>query len=67
VAVDRERATYSLQDGEAFPLVHYEESVTVASDKPVTLPIPRITPRPAPSQPPGRAPARRAGSEDRFR
>ena len=59
VEVTREQATYSLLSGDAVPLTHHGETLTVGDGDPVTRPIPRIDP-PAPvTQPPHREPARR--------
>ena len=42
-------------------LVHYGEPVKVSMERPVTMPIPPLTPlTPRPAQPPGREPHRRA-------
>lgn len=59
VDIDQRQATYRLLTGEAITVVHHGELITVADDKPVTLPIPPLSPRPAPSQPTGREPLRR--------
>ncbi|MFL5842493.1 MAG: glycoside hydrolase family 65 protein [Thermoleophilaceae bacterium] len=59
VEVDQERATYSIRAGERLRLQHHAERIEVSSKKPVTRPIPPVTPRTPPSQPAGRAPARR--------
>ncbi len=60
VEFDHRQAVYTLADGEPLELRHYGDAITIATDAPVTLPIP---PGPArgepPKQPPGRAPAPR--------
>ena len=60
VEFDHRQAVYTLADGEPLELRHYGDAITIATDAPVTLPIP---PAPArgepPKQPPGRAPAPR--------
>src|SRR4029450_9221356 len=60
VEIDHRQVVYTLADGEQLELRHYGDAITIATDAPVTVPIP---PGPArgesPKQPPGRAPARR--------
>ena len=56
VEVDRERATYSVVEGDPVALSHYGEALLVSHDAPVERPIPPIDPGPPPSQPPGRPP-----------
>jgi alpha,alpha-trehalose phosphorylase len=60
VEIDHRQVVYTLADGEPLELRHYGDAITIATDAPVTVPIP---PGPArgesPKQPPGRAPARR--------
>jgi alpha,alpha-trehalose phosphorylase len=58
VDVERQRATYSLSDGEDLEISHHGKRLTV-SGRPRTRSIPAAPPRETPSQPPGRAPARR--------
>jgi alpha,alpha-trehalose phosphorylase len=59
VEVDRERARYSLLEGDPLEITHHGEPATVDRDGPLTLPVPPAVPRPAPVQPPGRAPLQR--------
>ena len=54
--VDRERATYSVVEGDPVALSHHGEALLVSHDAPVERPIPPIDPGPPPSQPPGRPP-----------
>jgi alpha,alpha-trehalose phosphorylase len=60
VEVDHRKAVYTLAEGEPLELTHYGDTITIATDAPVTAPIP---PAPGlgepPKQPPGRAPAGR--------
>jgi alpha,alpha-trehalose phosphorylase len=58
-------ATYSLLDGEPLELDHHGTPITVATERPVTAPIPPAPVLPAPTQPPGRTPARRGTSGER--
>ena len=63
VEVDRERAHYTLVQGDEPLLIsHHGESFEVGGGDgdPVTRPIPPVRPRGNPTQPPGRAPARRS-------
>jgi hypothetical protein len=66
VAVERDRVTYELLDGEGATLAfqHAGEDVTVTVGEPLVLPVRRRAPLlPRPQQPPGRAPAdRRTGA-----
>ena len=59
VEIDHRQAVYTLAEGEPLELIHHGDTITIATDAPVTVPIP---PGPArgepPKQPPGRAPAR---------
>jgi alpha,alpha-trehalose phosphorylase len=59
VEVRRNRATYTLADGEPLEVLHYEEPFTLAAGAPVVRELPQLTHRAAPAQPPGRAPLRR--------
>ncbi|MGH2907696.1 MAG: glycosyl hydrolase family 65 protein, partial [Solirubrobacteraceae bacterium] len=60
VDFDRERATYSLAEGDApLRISHHGESFEVRGDAPASRPIPAVVPRGSPTQPPGRAPDRR--------
>jgi alpha,alpha-trehalose phosphorylase len=56
VEIGRTAATYTLQNGDPLKIHHHGEPVTVDTDKPQTLDIPPLTPRPAPDQPPHRRP-----------
>ncbi|MGI8869738.1 MAG: glycoside hydrolase family 65 protein [Mycobacteriales bacterium] len=59
VSVERDQATYRLDDGPDGELLlhHHGKEFTVTVDKPVTLPIERVTPiTPQPTQPIGREP-----------
>jgi alpha,alpha-trehalose phosphorylase len=58
VQVERQRATYSLSEGEALEISHHGKRLTVAG-RPRVRSIPPAPARETPSQPPGRAPARR--------
>jgi len=60
VDVSAAAATYSIDHGKPFQLLHYGRPVNVSEDQPATCPIPdaaQLGPRP--TQPPGRAPHRR--------
>jgi alpha,alpha-trehalose phosphorylase len=59
VEVDSGQASYSLLDGAALEVTHYDQAVEVVS-RPTSLPIPAVQPRPRPSQPPGREPVPRS-------
>jgi alpha,alpha-trehalose phosphorylase len=63
VEVTNREATYTLLDGAPLEIGHHGAEITVATDAPVTRPIPPIPERPRPSQPAGRAPARRGKDE----
>lgn len=59
VEIEHSRATYRLLVGAPIEVVHYDSSVQLTQDGPVSLPIPAVTRRQAPAQPAGRAPQRR--------
>ncbi|MEV6738996.1 glycosyl hydrolase family 65 protein [Streptomyces sp. NPDC051104] len=56
VEIGRSAATYTLQNGDPLTIHHHGEPLTVDADKPQTLDIPPLKPRPAPDQPPHRRP-----------
>ncbi|MBD8011893.1 glycoside hydrolase family 65 protein [Microbacterium sp. Re1] len=63
VDVQRDGATYRLEDGPAIDIRHFGEDVTLEAGEPRRLSIPPLPdPGPRPSQPRGREP-RRAGAE----
>jgi alpha,alpha-trehalose phosphorylase len=59
VEVDHRQVRYSLLQGDAIDVAHHGDAITLASDEPVTRPIPKLPSGEAPAQPPSRAPARR--------
>jgi alpha,alpha-trehalose phosphorylase len=59
VDVTREKAAYTLVEGEPLEVAHHGETVTLSKEQPVALAVPPAPVRPAPSQPPGREPTRR--------
>jgi alpha,alpha-trehalose phosphorylase len=59
VEVDNRHARYSLVDGRALEIRHYDDAVTVEPGQTLELEIPPLTVRPAPRQPPGRVPTKR--------
>jgi alpha,alpha-trehalose phosphorylase len=59
VEIEHPRATYRLLTGAPIEVVHYDSSVQLTQDGPVSLPIPVVTRREPPTQPAGRAPQRR--------
>jgi alpha,alpha-trehalose phosphorylase len=59
VEVDHRQARYTLVEGDPLELTHHGTAVTISSDGPSALPIPRAPRRKRPKQPRGRAPARR--------
>jgi alpha,alpha-trehalose phosphorylase len=62
VEVDKERATYTLLEGDPLDLGHHGQQITVRVNAPVTEAIPaRVEPGPPPRQPPGREPLSRSG------
>ena len=56
VEVDRERVTYSVEEGDPVALSHHGEPLLVSHGAPVERPIPPIDAGPPPAQPPGRPP-----------
>jgi alpha,alpha-trehalose phosphorylase len=66
VATDAQHATYSLIDGPSLEIVHHGRQVQVARGRPISLPIPPLSPPEPATQPPGRAPARRERPELRL-
>ena len=63
VEVGPDSATYRVTSGDPVPFGHHGERLEASTDKPVTAPIPKITPlTPAPPQPAHRRPARRDSS-----
>jgi alpha,alpha-trehalose phosphorylase len=59
VEVDHRQARYTMVEGDPLELTHHGSAVTVATDGPVTVPIPPAPAREPPKQPPGRTPLRR--------
>ncbi|WP_405578464.1 glycoside hydrolase family 65 protein [Streptomyces sp. NBC_01190] len=59
VEVTRTAATYTLAEGEPLEVLHYEEALSLTTERPVVRDLPPAKHRPEPSQPPGRAPRRR--------
>jgi alpha,alpha-trehalose phosphorylase len=57
VAVERDRAGYSLAGGDALEILHHGRKATVKPERTLTLEIPPAPSREPPTQPPGRAPA----------
>jgi alpha,alpha-trehalose phosphorylase len=64
VEATKAHATYELLEGPPLEIGHYDKTITVSADAPVTEPIPPAVSRPPPSQPPGRAPTRRGTAND---
>jgi alpha,alpha-trehalose phosphorylase len=64
VEVDQRQARYTMVEGEPLDVTHHGDSVTIATDSPVTMPIPPAPRREPPKQPPGRAPVRRRSAAD---
>jgi alpha,alpha-trehalose phosphorylase len=62
VKVDHRQARYTLVEGDPLELTHHGTAVTISSDGPVAVPIPRGPRRKRPKQPRRRAPARRRAS-----
>jgi alpha,alpha-trehalose phosphorylase len=60
VDVRSDRATYSIESGDALELVHYGDTLDVKPGEPATRPIPPAPHRERPRQPPGREPRRRS-------
>ncbi|MDH6247196.1 glycosyl hydrolase family 65 protein [Mycobacterium sp. OTB74] len=58
VAIDDDKVTYRLLNGEPIELAHHGDSFLLAQ-RPVTLPVPKIANRTPPAQPKGREPYRR--------
>ena len=57
-------ATYTLQSGQPIGITHHGQQITVATEAPITRPIPDLTTTtPRPTQPLGRAPTRRGRTE----
>jgi alpha,alpha-trehalose phosphorylase len=59
VEIKPPRASYRLLTGPPIEVVHYDSSIQLTQDGPVSLPIPTVPRREPPSQPAGRAPQRR--------
>ena len=59
VEVGHELARYSLVQGAPLQINHHGQAITIAEDRPVSCPIPRLATREAPTQPASRRPARR--------
>jgi alpha,alpha-trehalose phosphorylase len=57
--ITRDRAEYSLRDGDPLEITHHGHLVTLTTSEPVSVEIPPITPGQPPTQPPGRSPTRR--------
>jgi alpha,alpha-trehalose phosphorylase len=64
VEATKEQATYELLAGAPLEVDHYEKTITVSTEAPVTEPIPPLPDRPPPTQPPSRTPTRRGKSLD---
>jgi alpha,alpha-trehalose phosphorylase len=60
VEIDRVTATYTLLSGDPLTIHHHGEALTVDADKPQSLDIPPLKPRPAPDQPRHRRPNNQA-------
>ncbi len=63
VRFNHARATYSLLEGRALEVEHFDETVRISSRAPVVRGIPKLEAPPEPRQPEGRVPARRRGIE----
>jgi alpha,alpha-trehalose phosphorylase len=59
VEVDHREARYTMVEGDPLEITHHGSAVTIATDAPVTAPIPQAPQRERPKQPRGRAPVRR--------
>jgi alpha,alpha-trehalose phosphorylase len=59
VEVTKERATYTLLEGDPLEIGHHGQTLGISTEEPAVRTIPPIEERPAPSQPPGREPRRR--------
>jgi alpha,alpha-trehalose phosphorylase len=59
VEVDHREARYTMVEGDPLEVTHHGSAVTIATDAPVTAPIPQAPQRERPKQPRGRAPVRR--------
>jgi len=59
VEIEHSQATYRLLAGAPIEVAHYDSSVQLTEDGPVSLPIPAMTRREPPAQPAGRAPQHR--------
>ncbi|HVA20044.1 MAG TPA: glycosyl hydrolase family 65 protein, partial [Solirubrobacteraceae bacterium] len=59
VEIEHSQATYRLLAGEPIEVAHYDSSVQLTEDGPVSLPIPAMTWREPPTQPVGREPRHR--------
>ena len=59
VEIQHSQATYRLLAGEPIEVAHYDSSVQLTEDGPVSLPIPAMTWREPPTQPVGREPRHR--------
>jgi alpha,alpha-trehalose phosphorylase len=64
VEIDQRQARYTMVEGDPLEVTHHGDPLTIATDSPVTMPIPRAPRRERPEQPPGRAPVRRRSSVD---
>jgi alpha,alpha-trehalose phosphorylase len=64
VEATKTEAAYRLLEGEPLQISHHGTKITVATEEPVTRPIPTLSERETPTQPPGRAPARRGKDSD---
>ena len=60
VEIEHSRANYRLLAGAPIEVTHYDSSVQLTQDGPVSLPIPAVTWREPPAQPAGRAPRHRS-------
>jgi len=59
IEADHRQASYTMAEGDPLEFTHHGDRVTLTTDGPLTLPIPRMPQRERPRQPPGREPARR--------
>jgi alpha,alpha-trehalose phosphorylase len=59
VEIKHREARYTMVEGDPLEVTHHGNAVTIATDGPVTVPIPPALARERPKQPRGRAPIRR--------
>ena len=60
VEIEHSQAKYRLLSGAPIEVAHYDSSVQLTEDGPVSLPIPAMTWREPPTQPAGREPQHRS-------